>query len=46
MEKNTYSTVLTDVVAEQMKNIIKKKGYMSESEFIRQAIVEKIQREG
>jgi len=44
-EKNTFSTVLTEVVAEQMREIISRRGYMNESDFIRQAVIEKIERE-
>lgn len=44
-EKTTYSTVLTEVIAGEMKKIINKRGYMNESDFIRQAVIEKIERE-
>lgn len=44
-EKTTFSTVLTEVIAKQMCQVIAKRGYMSESDFIRQAVVEKIDRE-
>jgi len=44
-EKTTFSTVLTEVVADQMRKIITEKGYMNESDFIRQAIIEKISKE-
>lgn len=45
VEKTTFSTVLTEVIADEMRKIITKRGYMNESDFIRQAVIEKIERE-
>jgi len=45
LEKETLSTTLTKIKADQMRNLIHDRGYMNESDFIRRAIEEKIDRE-
>jgi Arc/MetJ-type ribon-helix-helix transcriptional regulator len=44
-QAETVSAKITAVTYREMKKIIEKRGYMNESEFIRQSIVEKIDRE-
>jgi metal-responsive CopG/Arc/MetJ family transcriptional regulator len=45
LEKETLCTTMTTIKANQMRDIIHEKGYMNESDFIRRAIEEKIDRE-
>ncbi len=44
-QAETVSAKITAIKYREMKKIIEKGGYMNESDFIRQAITEKIDRE-